>query len=70
MLFRSPTFSGYFGREWPAAIGESDRALDGIERFSSRAARCYFLHRIPAIAALRGQARFDRMVASCPMPVG
>jgi len=49
---------------------ERSTVMDGIERFSSRATRCYFLHRIPAIAALRGQARYDRMVASCPKPVG
>jgi TolB-like protein len=57
---------GYLSREWPVAVGEPDRSLDGIERISSRAVRCYFLQRIPALATLRGQPRYDRMLAACP----
>ncbi len=61
---------GYFGREVPVAIGEPDLALDGIETVVSRAARCHFLRRAPSYARLRGTARYDRMVAACPTPVG
>ncbi|HXY70292.1 MAG TPA: hypothetical protein VEH62_12635 [Gemmatimonadales bacterium] len=60
--------SGYFGLEWPIAIGQADVALDVIERLTSRATRCYYLRRIPAVAALRGQPRFERLAAGCPAP--
>ena len=56
-----------FGLELPLALGEPDRALDGIEGLSSSAVRCYYLHRIPSFETLRGQPRHDRLVAACPM---
>jgi adenylate cyclase len=56
----------YFGLEWPIAVGQPDRALDAVEGLASSALRCYYLHRIPSLATLRGQPRYDRLVAACP----
>jgi len=57
----------YAGLEWPVAVGRPDLALDTVERLASTPMRCYFLHRIPALASLRGQPRYDRLAAACPM---
>ncbi len=61
--------SGLFGREAPAIVGEPDRALALVDSDPSPALRCYLL-RLPALAALRGRPRFDRLAAACPAPAG
>jgi len=66
----SAGYSGYFGFEWPIAAGHADVSLDRIESMTSRATRCFLLTRYPALAALRGQPRYDRMAAGCPAPEG
>ncbi len=61
------TFASLFGPEWAVVASGADRALELIEAHPSPALRCFVL-RFPAVAALRGQPRFDRLAASCPAP--
>jgi len=62
----SSDLTGYFGLEWPIAVQRTTLTLDRIEHVTSHATRCYWLLRIPAVAALRGQARYDQLAAGCP----
>lgn len=55
---------GVLGPEAAVVIGDPDRALAQIESYPSPALRCFML-RVPAVAALRGRPRFDRLAAGC-----
>jgi hypothetical protein len=45
------------------ALGESDRALELLERVRPRGARLWFYLRAPEFDAIRSNARFGRLVA-------
>ncbi|MFI5214437.1 MAG: hypothetical protein ACHQU8_07865, partial [Gemmatimonadales bacterium] len=59
----------FLGPEPQLFIGQVDRALTILEAITSPALRCFSI-RTPTFARLRGQPRFDRIAARCPVPEG
>ncbi len=65
----SVLFGTLLGPDWMVLLGGEDRAFDMLEDRPSPTLRCFVL-RFPAIAALRGRPRYERLAAACPARAG
>jgi len=61
-----PDIKGQIGAEPLLFVGQVDRALAAVEALQAPSVRCYML-RFPAAVRLRGQPRYDRLTAGCPV---